>query len=1009
MIPVTLRLRNFMSYGEQVPPLDFSQINTVCMTGDNGHGKSTLLDAITWALWGQTRAKNLDDVVRLGQDESEVEFTFDLEGSIYRVLRKRSLHTKAGQSSLELQGFDSATDAFKSISGNSIRETEAKIVQLLRMNYDTFVNSVFVLQGRADEFTTRRPGERKRILGDILGLSIFDELEAQAKTHRGDMDHSVKTLQQRIEELQQEVSEKDALAATVHAHQEQLTQFQIEIQDTQKRLDELRQTQNNLDVQSQRAQEAERRLQQLRRERSEVEQQLVAQHRRIADFETILKQETRIIEGYESLQRIKVQEQQESAKADAFANLQRQQTTLQQALTTAQHRVELEHQSARQSLADTQTALQTCETILQDAPHINVNYEALLSAREREAVMVRALQHRSKLEQDKVQVERRIQQKRHTLESDQRVLLSQQQEWQQKEAGLSLWQQQMGDVKQRLTHVEKQAQRFDEVRSEGVAIKVQLETSLPQNLLTLQQEISRQQEKRQLLATSDAHCPLCDRPLSGADRQRVLQALAQDIAGYESRIQAIQHEQLQLQQQRQQLRVEYKALEQEVAQRQALEQQHAALQVSLDEVQRAREHLAELMGKLQQIDTQLASGNYAGEDLSELQSITAQLDQLAYDPLEYDAVKRQVAELAPAELQRERLQQAHTDRERLAEQQQAFSQQVALLEQTLSSKQFARAEQVELQSVNEHITQLDFNPASYNQLRQQLQDYQHFERQHIELETARQQLNEARLASQELDLRKQRCEVDLAAQEEEQRQFMQGLGNLEQIRTDLARTEALLQNLRHREGEERLALGRRQSQYEHCVQREAELKEKVTQRKRAHEERGLYGDLVQLFGKNGIQAIMIENAIPELEEEANHILARVTDNAMHLTLETQRDTRTGGVAETLDIKISDTLGTRNYELFSGGEAFRINFALRIALSKMLARRAGTRLRTLVIDEGFGTQDSQGLERLVEIIKAIRDDFAKIIVITHLRELKNAFDTHIEIKKDPLLGSSYQIV
>jgi exonuclease SbcC len=130
---------------------------------------------------------------------------------------------------------------------------------------------------------------------------------------------------------------------------------------------------------------------------------------------------------------------------------------------------------------------------------------------------------------------------------------------------------------------------------------------------------------------------------------------------------------------------------------------------------------------------------------------------------------------------------------------------------------------------------------------------------------------------------------------------------------------------------------------------------------------------------------------------------------MHLKLETQRDTRAGGVVETLDIKISDGLGTRNYELYSGGEAFRINFALRIALSKLLARRAGARLRTLVIDEGFGTQDAQGLERLVEVIKAIQDDFAKIIVITHLRELKNAFETHVEVRKDPISGSSYQVV
>ncbi len=182
MIPLSLRLRNFMSYGEDVPPLDFTHFTTACLTGDNGHGKSTLLDAMTWALWGETRAKSLDDVVRLGQYDAEVEFVFDLEGERYRVLRKRSLRTR--QSALELQGFDQAAQRYRPLSGNSIRDTEAKIVHLLHMNYDTFINSVFVLQGRADEFTTRRPGERKRILAEILGLSVYDALEARASTCR---------------------------------------------------------------------------------------------------------------------------------------------------------------------------------------------------------------------------------------------------------------------------------------------------------------------------------------------------------------------------------------------------------------------------------------------------------------------------------------------------------------------------------------------------------------------------------------------------------------------------------------------------------------------------------------------------------------------------------------------------------------------------------------------------------------------------------------------------------
>ena len=102
--------------------------------------------------------------------------------------------------------------------------------------------------------------------------------------------------------------------------------------------------------------------------------------------------------------------------------------------------------------------------------------------------------------------------------------------------------------------------------------------------------------------------------------------------------------------------------------------------------------------------------------------------------------------------------------------------------------------------------------------------------------------------------------------------------------------------------------------------------------------------------------------------------------------------------ETLDINISDELGTRSYEMFSGGEAFRINFAIRIALSKLLARRAGAPLRTLIIDEGFGTQDSHGIEKIKEAINFIQDDLDKILVITHIEELRDAFPTRIDVIK-----------
>ena len=157
-----------------------------------------------------------------------------------------------------------------------------------------------------------------------------------------------------------------------------------------------------------------------------------------------------------------------------------------------------------------------------------------------------------------------------------------------------------------------------------------------------------------------------------------------------------------------------------------------------------------------------------------------------------------------------------------------------------------------------------------------------------------------------------------------------------------------------------------------------------------------YHDLAKAFGKNGIQALLIEMALPELQDETNQLLAHMTDNRMHVKFETQRETKKGDVAETLEIQIADELGTRRYEMFSGGEAFRINFAIRIALSKLLARRAGAPLPTLIIDEGFGTQDNTGLEKLKEAITSIQDDFEKILVITHVEELRDAFPTRIEI-------------
>ncbi len=172
---------------------------------------------------------------------------------------------------------------------------------------------------------------------------------------------------------------------------------------------------------------------------------------------------------------------------------------------------------------------------------------------------------------------------------------------------------------------------------------------------------------------------------------------------------------------------------------------------------------------------------------------------------------------------------------------------------------------------------------------------------------------------------------------------------------------------------------------------------------------GLLRQLEEACGRNGVQALLIDTALPEIEDHANDLLYRLSGGEMRVRFDTQRDRKSdGSPIETLDIKIADNSGERPYENYSGGEKFRVNFAIRLALSQVLARRAGARLRTLVIDEGFGSQDPEGRQRLVEAINAVQGEFACILVITHIDELRDKFPARIEVEKTAA-GSSLSLV
>jgi len=295
---------------------------------------------------------------------------------------------------------------------------------------------------------------------------------------------------------------------------------------------------------------------------------------------------------------------------------------------------------------------------------------------------------------------------------------------------------------------------------------------------------------------------------------------------------------------------------------------------------------------------------------------------------------------------------------------------------------------------------LAYDPAQHQAAREERDRLQMYQELHQRLEEAQRSLEAERRAVEAAQLELSHWQDARQAAGERLRCLEAALADLPRVVAQASEAQAVVESLAQEEAHLQAALGAARQRLEDCLRLRQEREARLAALHHAAEEKALYEELAEAFGRRGIQALIIETVLPDLEAEANRLLAQMTDNRMRLTLETQRQARSRGgePIETLDINISDEWSTRPYELYSGGEAFRINFALRIALSKLLARRAGAPLPTLFIDEGFGTQDTSGREKLVEAIQSIQDDFELILVITHIDELKEAFPVRIEVSK-----------
>lgn len=860
MIPVKLALKNFLSYGEDVPPLDFTQFHIACLSGNNGQGKSALLDALTWAVWGEgrkaSREKKADNsLLRIGQKDMQVEFVFDLEGDRYRIIRTFSLVKKGSRSSLEFQVFNQEDNEYISLTGPSIRKTQEKITKTLRIDYQTFINSAFILQGRIDEFSRKSARERKDILSEILGLSRYDELASLAKSHLREINNIIMAKESRLEYIYQETANLDFYKEKIKELSESYKEISRKIKTEEVKVGKLKEEINLLRHKDEQYTELEGRIEQHRQEIMRGQKQIELRKKEIIDYEKIISQKEKVLTDFKNYQKFNTENNEFSRKLQKIRRIEEEKVLTRRKIENERADLEVEVRNKQDRYKD-------------------LKMKAEQGAKNR----VRLLELEEKMKEIKLLEEQR-----------------------------------------------------EEIQQKGSELKVEI-NSIKGQAARLEKDNKDNEEKLRLLRENpEGECPLCETKLNAERKRKIEDNINKEISLNFKKVDKLKKETEESTKQKDKLAEKWREAIQRLKDKDIWQQKLSKVYLEREESTQAGKLMIGLQEEIKKLEKTIQEKRYALEEQKRLKEIKEQIKNIGYDEERHRKLSRKIEELRNAPLEKAKLEEAE------------------------KKIDFLRDGLFELKE-------------SYQQKEVNLKD---------------------------LENKKEKVKIELK--------------ELPSLKEKLVQEEQVLnseQTLKDKILEER---GGYQSKFDQCLKLGKEKKEIGKELEKSKKEQNIYEKLIVAFGKNGIQALIIENVLPEIEEEANDLLAKLTINSTQISIESLRDLKSGGIKETLDIKISDELGFRDYELYSGGEAFRIDFSLRIALSKLLTRRAGTKLRTLVMDEGFGTQDEEGIDNLVQAIQSIRDDFDKILIITHLESLKDAFPVRIEVTKLPEIGSRFEII
>jgi exonuclease SbcC len=804
---------------------------------------------------------------------------------------------------------DAESNLYRSLTCPSVRETQERVRNCCAWTMKRSSPRPYLKQGMADRFSRQPPGQRKQVLAEILGLSRYQEIADRARSDARISDAKVGQLEAQIDAIERFLAERDEAQTLFDHYTKLLSTLRPRIEEIEARLGDLRARKVRLESDRKRCEAIASEVQTLERELRELRDARGKLLSKKADIDQWQVQSDVIAADLQDYRDAKQKFEELQAVYERWRELADEAQRVKDRITEAGRTLQMSKASLEAQRTHDQQTITTHEEQTAQGDEIRANFELLQAARQEENEY-----SQGRAAYDTAQ--RELNEAREALRAQATAIESR-----------------LHSLESQIVEAQSVAARADEVQSRVQAAAAQIEKLDAANatLNELQEERNThdarlsqlkqmveaeksgieasRQKLRVLQANPQAQCPLCESQLGEHGREHIQENIEDEIALAESRIEDYTQEARLLRNKIAALDTPLSEHKKLLEQAPRLHQNHAVARSLYSEVEAAQARIATLGKERDEIRQQRESGDFAPEETARVTLAERQLQSTNYDPTSHAAASRRVSQLQPYESAMNTLAFAEKQIAQAQERLALSEPQLRELQEQIESGSYAAEDTTAMERLKAQAARLGYGKeakAQHVAARDTMRRLERAEERWYQYQNALRNLPETEAGLEQNTRNLTAREQQLAALGAEAESLHDVATKMAACERDIGDTNRVLEETRREERDAATELGRQQNKLEMCAQQEEERGALDEQRKSAAKESLVLKHTATSFGKEGIQALIIENAIPEIQEYANEILRRLTRNNMQISLESQREKQSGGFKETSTSKSATT-------------------------------------------------------------------------------------------------------